>query len=344
MNTKPSLSMLVCACLLWSAAATAQPAASPTAGAEAVVPTAPRATHRGLLVLPNTSDVSSPGLSASFDASKTDKEGSVAVVFTNPDETLTFGLTATGEIAEGAEDTRPVDLRGLDADANVELSLNWFLWPGRPRPLLQEAYCLERTMKSECDDDDPAFTPEERQHYLELAYANRNPWTIGLSVEVGRTEFEYRRLSDLGAQSEGHNDWTIGASVGQYEPLRGYLKASYNYERSWSAGGKKREICTPLADSVANATECRSLVLAPPEQDELHLATIEWRKFFRGGHVAINPAFTRDLGEGVNQFTLPLYFFADEDGGLAGGIRGIWQKGAKPAIFIFIGTALTILD
>ena len=305
--------------------------------------TTPDATHRALLTLPNVADVTSPGLSAAFDASKSDKEGKVAIVLSNKSESLTFGVTATGAIDKESSEAKPLDLEGLASDASVQFSVNVFQWPGRPDPSALRNFCLKKANKTECDDTD--FSGQDKADFLALGYADRNPWMLSFSAEVGRSEFGFKSLQDLESHKEQHNDWIVGFEIGQYHPTRGFVAAGYDYKREWEAAGTKRRICTPLVGSVPQATECIESVIGSPDRSESSAANIQWRKFFKGGHVAINPKLIRDFSNERTALSLPLYFFKDSDGGLAGGIRTVWRSDLKsPTVAIFVGTALAIID
>lgn len=299
-----------------------------------------QSTQQSLRTLPTVSDVQSPGLAVSFDATTKDKRGSVALAFDTPDKALTFSITASGPLDKDTGEATPVSLDGLPSDASVELAFDYFFWRTVGSPTEQLAFCQKRRQQSECDRSD--FTGADLQEWDRLTGLNTSPWMFRGATSLGRSKFTVGAEPDLDPLTEHHNDWAASASVGRYSPGTGYVGAEVEYERAWEAAGKK--ICTPVA-AVTGAIECRDVILGPPTRGASTVAKLQWRRFFRGGHMAINPMIVQDLSEKVTKLRLPVYFFADDKEGLAGGARVDWDSDSGDARFVlFVGTAIAITD
>lgn len=301
--------------------------------------------QRKLSTLPNIAAVISPGLAATFEATADDKKGSAAVAVANSSETFTFSLTASGPLDKTTRETAPLSLEGLSSGAVLELGLNWFRWKnGTGSPSDAEAFCAQKTGKPECDRTD-FRTSDDRTRYDELTGVDQNPWILSATASVGRTGFKYLTAEDLQSRSEQHNDAAFGFAIGQYAPRRGYISVGYEYQRAWEAAGGARQICLPLATSTAGSQECKSGTIGAPRLGRGHTATLQWRKFFRQGRVAVNPTVARDFEDSVTALTVPVYFFSDADGGLAGGTKLGWRSDTEAITFtVFVGTVLSILD
>jgi hypothetical protein len=294
-----------------------------------------------MATLPTVATPTSPGYSVSFDATTTEKKGSVAIVLGTAADNKTFTITAFGPLDQNTGEATPLSLQGLGSSAGVEVALNLFHWKGVPDARGMRLYCDRKLHKEECDDTD--FKGAERAEFLDLAHVNETPWLFTLDGAVGRNRFKFSRTRvPYSSEGENHNDWSLGWTLGRYTPALGYVAASYDYERTWSAAGAPRQICSPVDSSTS--LECRSFVVGPPEQGTQQVVNVQWRRFLSGGKVAFNPMLGRDLEEDVTFFRLPVYFFSNDNGGLAGGARFEWRSDTREPVFVvFVGALLRLV-
>lgn len=293
-----------------------------------------------LMVLPTVATPSSPGYSVSLDATTKDKKGTVSVVLGSAADTKTFTISAFGPVDKDSGEATPLSLDGLAASAGAEFALNIFHWSGTPDAAGLRAFCQNELGKDECDDD--AFTGAKHARFLDLANANENPWLITVKGAVGRTKFSFSPTrTPYAPQAEYQNDWSFGASVGRYEPVMGYIAASYTFQRAWTPAGAARQICAPIE---AGNLECRNFIVGSPAKTEQQIVNVQWRKFLPGGKVAVNPFIGRDFDTKITFVRVPVYFFSDENNGLAGGARFEWRSDTRePSFVVFVGAALKVL-
>lgn len=294
-----------------------------------------------LVTLPTVSNPSVPGYSVSFDASSAEKKGSVAIVVGNKDKSLSYSLTASGPLDESTAEATPVTLDGLSNAATVKTGLHWFYWhPMDASRAEKKAFCQQYRKKDLCDDTDFAGDKRLLKKFLELHGADKDPILFDVEGGVGRAAFKYLTPGDLSATEDNHTDWSVGFSLGRYTPTVGYYRVTYEFERAWQAAGRARQLCSPLS-SGASTLECKSSIIGSPSRTTLQLSRIELRHFFKGGNAAINPIVSRDFEAGVTGVTVPVYFFSQANGGLAGGGRVSWRSDTKDLSFVvFVGAAL----
>jgi hypothetical protein len=299
-----------------------------------------RDARSNLTVLPTLATPTSAGYSVSLDATTTDKKGTVSFVLGNAADTKTFTISAFGPIDADAGEAVPLSLDGLGQSAGAEFALNVFHWSGTPDAAGLRRFCQAKLKKDECDDDE--FSGADRAAFLDLANADETPWLITVKGAVGRTKFTYSPTrTPFAPQSDYQNDWSLGASVGRYEPTMGYVAARYSFQRTWTPAGAARQFCSPIE---AGSAECRSYIVGPPAVNEQQIVDLQWRKFLPGGRVALNPIVGRDFDAEITFVRVPVYFFTDANGGLAGGARFEWRSDTRePSFVVFVGAVLKIL-
>lgn len=60
--------------------------------------------------------------------------------------------------------------------------------------------------------------------------------------------------------------------------------------------------------------------------------------------MAFNPVVGRDFEEGITFVRVPVYFFSNPNGGLAGGARFEWRSDTQePTFVVFVGAALKVI-
>jgi hypothetical protein len=196
--------------------------------------------------------------------------------------------------------------------------------------------CQEQLQRDTCDDDELG-DPKARDTLVRLAHSGSAPVIVSLHGSIAEERFSYRDRIGLASESQSHTSWAAGFGAGRFLPGFGYLALEYEHHRRFHAG-ETANLCETVAPALMT---CRSVVLGGPTGQGLDIAALEWRFFFRGGRVAMNPSTTHDFRNAASAVDIPVYFLALSSGGLAGGARASWRSDTHDvAVGFFVGTAL----
>ena len=312
-------------------------------GAEAADPPGSTAgrkkAEQSLITLPNVSDVQRPGIFLTAQASSDDKTGTAATAIENRDGTFSVSLALSGPLDSSTKETTPLTLKGLGNSSNASVGLHWFYWPGRIDVDAQKALCQTALSKEFCKLEELA-DPKQRAEFIRVSHAADAPVIVNAGASVGRNGFKYLDSATLAATSIARTDWSANVSVGRYAPSTGYVAVGYEYQRRFQ-GGTASQICLPVGGT--SALQCKNAVVGAPRENTLNVGSVEWRRFFPGGHAALDVTVARDFSEDVTAVDVPFYFLSSPQGGLTGGARASWRSDTRDiAVAVFIGTALKL--
>lgn len=292
-----------------------------------------------LTTLPGLGDLVRTGVATTFDATSADKKGRASVTVGSPTDGKTFTIAVFGPLSEATGEAVPLSFDGLSTGAGAELSVNFMRWRGGSGWSAAELseFCKANLKRDECDDSD--FQGVDRVRFLDRALAHETPVVVTLTGGVSRTTFEYSLTEQFAAKKDPHDNWKLAGSVGWYSPTLGFLAVGGALQQTWVPAGKARQLCAPLDDTTS--LECRTFVVGTPTSTRQHLVTVQWRRFLPGGRVAFSPTVAFDVRNDIRHVRLPVYFFADANGGVAGGVRADWRSDTRTtALVVFIGAAL----
>lgn len=114
----------------------------------------------------------------------------------------------------------------------------------------------------------------------------------------------------------------------------------YSYERPFKAG-QGQQICSPVGTSTS--TTCSSAAVGAPVRTTAHIASLETRILF-GSSLALGPRVEYDTVAANLGVKLPVYFVADTDKILTGGIEVGWTKNGGYQGAVVIEKAFSFLD
>ena len=295
--------------------------------------------EQSLITLPNVADVQRPGILLNAQASSDDKTGTAAVAVEKAEGTLTVSLTLSGPLDASTKTATPLTLKGLQNSSNAGVGVHWFHWPGRIDIDRQKALCRAALSKEFCKLEE-LTDPGQRAEFIRVSHAADAPVIVNAGASVGRNGFKYLDSRTLSSASTARTDWSANVSVGRYAPDTGYVALGYEYQRRFQ-GGNPSQICLPIAGT--GALQCRNAVVGAPSEATLNIGSVEWRRFFPGGHAAIDVTLARDFDNDVTAVDAPFYFLSSPKGGLTGGARASWRSDTKDiAVAVFIGTALRL--
>jgi hypothetical protein len=295
--------------------------------------------ERSLTTLPNVGDVLGPGYFLMLEASSDSKTGSATIAVENQPGSFSVAFSLEGPLSESTKNAQPLTLNGLANNGTASVALHWFHWPGAPDVQAMRDICQRALHKNDCDDDE-LTDANDRRTFLRLSHASGSPTVVNASVSAGRKTFKYVDKASLASESEGHNAIEASAGFGHYARATGYLAATYRFQRQFEAGDSE-QLCS--LNAAATLLECRSAVVGPPSRTTRQVGSAEWRWFFPGGRLAVNPSVARDFRGDVSSVDFPVYFLSLAAGGLAGGARASWRSDEKSvAVSVFVGAALRL--
>jgi hypothetical protein len=156
---------------------------------------------------------------------------------------------------------------------------------------------------------------------MRLAHSGDAPFIWSVRIGAGRQGFRFVDAGGVETATDARTNWSAAAGLGRYSPRLGYVAVEYRHDRRFFS----------------------RTAAGPPSGRTLDIASIEWRRFFPGGRVAINPSFSRDLRGNISSIDLPFYFLALSSGSLAGGARAGWRSDTRTvAVALFVGTAIRL--
>jgi hypothetical protein len=278
-----------------------------------------------------------------LDATDDQKVGTVALGWKSGQQDH-FLLTLSGPLDESTNRAAPLSLIGLASGAAVKFSGNRLNWRGpnlREQAEIQQlCEALAKRKISPCQTDNEEIPLIERDALRRLTHLDDTPWLVGGEVGIERAGYEFLESGTLAARSENHQNWSIGARLGHYSPVYGFLIGSYSYHRGHIAAGLPADVCVPI-DGTA-ALRCESSVIGEPGPTKLSVAGVEVRKFF-ASPVAIAPSVRHDFVNDVTAVDVPMYFLRS-GASLTGGVRVGWRSDTDEATaVVFVGTAISLL-
>jgi hypothetical protein len=297
-----------------------------------------RQAEQSLTTLPNVSDVLRSGYYLFLEASSAARTGTATMAIENGPGSLGASLSLTGPLDHATKEALPFTLRGIPNAGTASVGIHWFHWPRRPDVFAMRQLCQRVLHKNECDDNE-VTDPASRAAFIRLAHSGDAPLIANVRGSAGREAFTFADRTTLAERSEAHTDWSLALGLGRYAPGTGYVAVEYEHQQRF-AGGASTALCNVRSTSVF---QCQDTVLDPPTRTTLDVGTIEWRLFFPGGRLAVNPILAHDFTGDVSSVNVPLYFLISSTGSLAGGARVGWRSDTgELGVAVFVGTALRL--
>lgn len=322
------------ACVLHSATASGQPVSGSSGDR--------RQAEQSLATVPNVSDVLGPGYYLTLQAASDARTGTATVAVENAAGSLTTSLSLTGPLDRSTKEARPLTVGGLPNGGTATLALHWFHWANRPDLAAMRQLCQRALQRDECDDDELS-DPGDRRAFIRLAHSGDAPAILSIRGSAGRDEFKYVDRDSLESGSRTATSWAVALGAGRYRPGIGYVAVEFGRQRQFRTE-PPAELCHTAASTTASGTlVCRTAVIGPPAGRTLDIGRVEWRHFFAGGGVAVNPSLSHDFREGASSIDLPFYCLTLSSGALSGGARASWRSDTQQVtVAIFVGTALRL--
>lgn len=152
-------------------------------------------------------------------------------------------------------------------------------------------------------------------------------------------EYGFITTESLTRQSEKHDGVSLGAELG-WLPYRWgifFVGLSYRFEEGYKAQ-PEQDICTPFGEDLG-ALSCSKMAVGAPSKNKKQIASIELRRYFRAGSLAVNPRFSYEFENDVSAVRLPIYFLKDGKGTLNGGLAAGWRSDTEDyTLSLFVGT------
>lgn len=227
-----------------------------------------------------------------------------------------------------------------------------------PLVIQARAECARRqpAYKPGCVRFDPDFieeffTPAQADEYdRNLARdALRTAWDWSARAAVGYDEFTYYPLATLAKTTDEEVSWSAGVGLTVYPFPRGSLAFDLDYERSYDEGSKVT--ACPVPAPGATSVVCVPGPLSAPDLvDKVILATearylLPLRDSGLVRNLGFAPRLEIDLESSELAFDLPIYFAADAEAGLTGGVRlGYTTEEDEFILGLFIGKMFSIFQ
>lgn len=281
------------------------------------------------------SDAGIPRPALMFTAAKEDKKAEATCGFVFGDSVL--DLKVSTPLQEGAEVARPLSLDGLANGASLQLGFSRLVWPFKLDEERLAALCEGLGKPDGCDLED--FAGPRKQEFRDALGYSRTLQTYGVKVAGGRNDFKWIDAATLEDRKERHNNWSVGALAGLYDPALGFLAARFDYQGAYEPSDELT-VCRPIADTAGE--KCQDRALAGPTKTNAAIVRLEWRRFLLRSRVALNPVVSRDLKNKVSSIEVPLYFLQNTaDKGLNGGVSFGWRSDQKGLVArVFVGASL----
>jgi hypothetical protein len=268
-----------------------------------------------------------PNLTAKLEASTPLSDGDAPVSFgghagLSSGTTLTFSLTGTRwRLRAVAPDSMLKWCRNVQREARARGDTETLkeITCGRVSP-----DSLEQSMSDELYG----------RYLLETGWTE--PWIFDVNGSVGRSTFQFLDANTFAPGSRDEYGWAVGADLGRY--MGGMLWSGGIHYKTEHEAQPKAEICVPIG--TEGAIRCRSGALGSPTETRAWTADFQMRGFFgRNARVGLNPSVEVDLEETSLEARLPIYFLANADGALVGGISPSYQSHAEEhwTLNIFLG-------
>ena len=132
---------------------------------------------------------------------------------------------------------------------------------------------------------------------------------VDITGSLGRDRFKFLTSDQLKSAAESHDSWNVAIAVGRFDPVYGYLKAEYGYQRGWGASGAAQQICQPF---IVGSLRCGNAIVGGPSEGIGQVLGGEWRYFLPGRHVAVDPVIQHDFHEDVTGIQVPFYFLSNK--------------------------------
>lgn len=296
---------------------------------------------QNLTTLPSVGKPNVRGLSLSFDATATEKVGSLAIVVApKRRDDISVSFAVSGPLSESTKVAQPVSLDGLANSAKAEFGLHWFIWSGVVNIPEGKAICKRNVGREDCDENE-ILDPRQRLLFLRSQAANKDPITVDIHADYSRAKFSYLTPSTFAPKVDSHPSSTLSIAVGRYAPVLGYVSGGYEFAHAWEAAGAPRQICTPLENM---ALECRTAAVGAPSDSDQHILQVGWRRFVFNGRAAIDPVLQWNPKDNVAAVMVPVYGFTKKNEGLAGGVKLGWRSDKDDfSAVVFVGAAIGIL-
>jgi len=213
--------------------------------------------------------------------------------------------------------------------------------PGKSAPLIAPAFDCT---KGELPDDAELYLDDLRaeglRSLLDALDLGHGSFIYGVEATyAAEKKYDFITTESLTKQSEKHDGISLGAELG-WLPYRWgifFVGLSYRYEEGYKAQ-PEQDICAPFGEDLG-ALSCSKAAVGAPSKSKKQIASIELRRYFRGGSLAVNPRFSYDFENDVSGVRLPIYFLKDGKGALNGGLAAGWRSDTEDyTLSLFVGT------
>jgi len=258
-----------------------------------------------------------------------------------------FSVKFSGPVRKGSPTTF-ADLDGLRNKSAVEFGAGYLLWRVEDPAIALVPACerLARIKGVTRDKVDcsslQAFRAAEREVGRPLVpYIDPgNAVFFTARVKVAREDFEFLTSDTLADGEERHTSSSFIAGVAWLARTSTLLGFNYRHEQAFAPAGDPTEVCKPVGST--GALRCDEAIIGSPNEKNSELVQIEVRHFLTS-NLAISPRLTRNVTQSVTGFEFPMYFLANTDGGLTGGVNASWRSDQRgPSISIFVGQVLSL--
>ncbi|MCB1035473.1 MAG: hypothetical protein KDD47_16745 [Acidobacteria bacterium] len=160
---------------------------------------------------------------------------------------------------------------------------------------------------------------------------------LAFTATAGRTE---RKYFSLAGEEESDDDLTYSFALSG-----GRIYANWLWRVEAAAKRKfkeqdKGQLCAPVEGSES-LESCKTLPVGKALPIDVFPLSFELRKLMGNGW-AISPKISYDFKNEVFAGSLPVYFLANEDRLLSGGIRLDWEEGKEAVVSVFVSSPFGI--
>jgi hypothetical protein len=259
---------------------------------------------------------------------------------------VTLSVKFSGPVRKGST-TAFAGLDGLHNKASVDFGVGYLHWtvedPGPAlKPACERLAAIQNKQLNEvdCSLQNLRRVSKDTGEPLVPRIDPGNAYFFTGRVKAAREDFEFvDSISYAAAEPATRTSSSYQVAVGWLTSGNWVLGANFRHEKTYAAGSDPTEICRTVATGI---TSCDQAVVGEPTFAAADLYQVEVRRFL-SAHLAINPRLTRRVSPRVTAFDLPLYFIANSDGGLTGGVNVGWRSDRPgPALTVFVGQVLRL--
>lgn len=194
-------------------------------------------------------------------------------------------------------------------------------------------------------------TAAEMRELRDEGFLDTNVWMVGGTLGVGYADFKFRDQQSFAELSSTETPYNISAFAGvSPSSSPSYFGVGYEYKIQYK-DADEQTFCP--AGSAVTPVECFTSPFLSPVMDvdsTVFLVARRQHEFRLGGAkslpVGVELKLAYDLKDDVIGASLPIYFLADKEAGLRGGIRLDWQDdGDRDVVFgVFVATAFDLFS